>query len=404
MTSINISTPEPDRSQAEREKQSVALSSVLAATFLTAIKIGVGLWTGSLGILAEAAHSGLDLVAALLTFLAVRVSDKPADLRHPYGHDKVENLSALAETILLLVTCVWIFYEAIDRLFFNPVAVEANVWAFAVMIISIVVDFSRSRALKRTAEKYGSQALEADALHFSTDIWSSSAVIGGLLLVRIGEWLGGSPILGKADAIAALAVAFIVVYVSLEMGWKTVSVLLDTAPEGLASEIKGHVCQIKGVVGCRRVRVRRAGAKSFVDIILEIEKDASFHTAHEITSQVEELVRQLIPRADVLIHYEPGESPAPTSQVQTSAATTPEGLANEIKTHICQVAGVVGCRRVRVRPAGAKSFVDIVLEIEKDVSFQAAHEVTSQAEELVRQLVPNADVLVHYEPGEVSFD
>jgi cation diffusion facilitator family transporter len=306
MADVNMLSPESDRRQAEREKQAVALSSVLAAIFLTAMKIGVGLWTGSLGILAEAAHSGLDLVAALLTLLAVRVSGKPADLQHPYGHDKVENLSALAETILLLVTCIWIFYEAINRLFFHPVAIEANVWAFAVMGTSIVIDFSRSSALKRTAEKYDSQALEADALHFSTDIWSSGAVIVGLLLVKIGERFGGLSMLSKADAVAALVVAFIVVYVSLEMGWRTVSVLLDTAPEGLAKEIEAQVRQVKGVVRCRQVRVRRAGARSFVDIILEIERDVSFQAAHEITDRVEELVRQLIPQADVLVHYEPG--------------------------------------------------------------------------------------------------
>jgi cation diffusion facilitator family transporter len=398
MTDASTLSPESDCSKAEREKQAVALSSVLAAIFLTGMKTGVGLWTGSLGILAEAAHSALDLAAALLTFLAVRVSGKPADRQHPYGHDKIENLSALAETILLLITCAWIFYEAINRLFFHPVEIEANIWGFAVMGISIVVDFSRSRALKHTAEKYGSQALEADALHFSTDIWSSSAVIAGLLLVKAGEWLGGLSILSKADAVAALVVAFIVVYVSLEMGWRTVSVLLDTAPEGLANKIEAHVCQVKGVISCHQVRVRRAGAKSFVDIILEVEKGASFQTAHEITSQVEELVRQLIPRADVLVHYEPAESPLPAPRVQASD-TSPEGLAKEIEARICQVKGVVRCLQVRVRRAGAGDSVDIILEVEKDVSFQEAHEITVQVEELARQVIPQAEVLVHYEPG-----
>jgi cation diffusion facilitator family transporter len=397
MINVNKQPPELDLRQAEREKQAVALSSVLAAIVLTGMKAGVGLWTGSLGILAEAAHSGLDLVAALLTLLAVRVSDKPADRQHPYGHDKVENLSALAETLLLLITCVWIVYEAINRLFFNPVEIEANIWSFAVMGISIVIDFSRSRVLKRTAEEHNSQALEADALHFSTDIWSSCAVIVGLLLTRIGEWLGGLAVLSKADAIAALGVAGIVVYVSLELGWKTISILLDTAPKGLASEIEAQVCQVKGVVRCRQVRVRRAGAKSFVDIVLEVESDFSFQTAHEITSRVEELVRQLVPRADVLVHYEPGEPSTPQEQ---ASAAAPEGLASEIEAQVCQVKGVVRCRQVRVRRNGAKSFVDIVLEIEGDVSFQTAHEITSKAEELVRQLVPHADVLVHYEPGE----
>ncbi len=162
---------------AEREKTSAALSSVVAAVALTTLKIIVGLLTGSLGILAEAAHSGLDLVAALVTFFAVRVSSKPADREHRYGHGKVENLSALFETVLLLITAVWIIYEAIQRLFFHPVAVEVSFWSFIVMAISIGIDYTRSRILYKAARAHNSQALEADALHFSTDIWSSSVVI-----------------------------------------------------------------------------------------------------------------------------------------------------------------------------------------------------------------------------------
>ena len=173
-----------------REKKVVAMTSVAAAVFLTGIKLIVGLMTGSLGILAEAAHSALDLVAAVITFFAVRISDRPADDSHPYGHGKVENLSALAETFLLLLTCVWIVYEAVRRLFFEDIHVDPNLWAFLIMGLSIVIDFSRSRALGRVAKKYGSQALEADALHFSTDIWSSAVVIVGLALVKFGEYRG----------------------------------------------------------------------------------------------------------------------------------------------------------------------------------------------------------------------
>ncbi|MEJ2556675.1 MAG: cation diffusion facilitator family transporter, partial [Anaerolineae bacterium] len=178
------------KTRAEKEKRSAALSSVLAAVLLTGLKLVVGLLTGSLGILAEAAHSGLDLVAALVTFFAVRLSDRPPDKRHLYGYGKVENLSALVETLLLLVTCIWIIYEAIERLFFKSVEIEASFWAFGVMAVSIVVDISRSRILYRAARKHNSQALEADALHFSTDIWSSSVVIVGLALVWLSERLG----------------------------------------------------------------------------------------------------------------------------------------------------------------------------------------------------------------------
>ena len=176
------------------EKRSVAGNSVLAALAITVLKIVVGVTTGSLGILSEAAHSGLDLIAAIITFFSVRVSDKPADADHQYGHGKVENFSAFIETGLLLLTCVWIVWEAVKRLFFRNVEIEPTVWAFVVMVLSIGVDLWRSRALGRIAVKYDSQALEADALHFSTDVWSSGTVILGLLLVLVGriyhiEWL-----------------------------------------------------------------------------------------------------------------------------------------------------------------------------------------------------------------------
>src|SRR5215471_7075413 len=164
---------------AVREKSRAAASSVAGAVGLTALKLLVGFATGSLGILAEAAHSGLDLVAAAMTLVAVRISGRPADRSHLYGHGKVENLSALVETLLLLGTCAWIAWEASRRLLYHRVEVQVTAWSFAVMFTSIVVDFSRSRVLSRAAEKYKSQALEADALHFKTDIWSSAVVILG---------------------------------------------------------------------------------------------------------------------------------------------------------------------------------------------------------------------------------
>src|SRR6202790_958669 len=189
-----------------REKRAVAGNSVLAALVITTLKIVVGISTASLGILSEAAHSGLDLIAALMTFFSVRVSDKPADADHQYGHGKVENFSAFIETGLLLLTCIWIVYAAIKRLFFHSVEIEPSVAAFLVMLLSIGIDAWRSRALGRIATKYDSQALEADALHFSTDIWSSGVVIVGLALVMMGRryqvaWLR------QADPIAALFVA-----------------------------------------------------------------------------------------------------------------------------------------------------------------------------------------------------
>src|ERR1035438_2845622 len=248
-----------------REKRAVAGSSVLAALVVTTLKIVVGFATGSLGILSEAAHSGLDLIAALVTFFSVRVSDKPADADHQYGHGKFENFSDFIETGLLLLTCVWIVYEAIKRLFFHNVEIEPTVAAFVVMALSIAVDFWRSRALGRIATKYDSQALEADALHFSTDIWSSAVVIVGLALVWAGRTYHVSW-LRQADPIAALFVAGVVITVSWRLARKTVDALLDAAPVGVRNQILDRIATVDGVLEVEWVRFRKAGNGYFADV------------------------------------------------------------------------------------------------------------------------------------------
>src|SRR5438552_6355206 len=220
----------PDSMRAE--KRAVAGSSVLAAMAITLLKIVVAVTTGSLGILSEAAHSGLDLVAAIITFFSVRVSDLPADADHQYGHGKVENFSAFMETGLLLLTCVWIVNEAVRRIFYHHVEIEPSIAAFIVMFLSMCVDYWRSRALARIAVKYDSQALEADALHFSTDIWSSGVVALGLFLVLIARnyhfhWPR------DADSIAAWFVAGVVVYLSWLLPHKTLEAVIDDGPAGL---------------------------------------------------------------------------------------------------------------------------------------------------------------------------
>jgi len=303
------------------EKRSAAMSSVVAAVFLTSMKIVVGLLTNSLGILAEAAHSGLDLVAALVTLFSVRKSDQPPDDGHLYGHGKVENLSALVETLLLLATCVWIIYEAVERLFFRVVEVDASIWAFSVMAVSIVVDVSRSRILKRAAVKYNSQALEADALHFSTDVWSSTVVILGLIGVRLAQGNLRLAFLHRADAIAAMGVAVIVIYVSLQLGRRCVDGLMDAAPAGLAERIRQRVESMPGVAECHQIRVRTSGAHVFVDLHATFSGGRSLEDVHRQTEIIEAAVQELEPRADVTVHPEPAES-------QPGASTDPPALSH----------------------------------------------------------------------------
>jgi cation diffusion facilitator family transporter len=274
------------------------------------MKIVVGILTGSLGILAEAAHSGLDLGAALVTYWAVRAASKPADRDHLYGHGKIENLSALFETFLLLLTCVWIIYEAIQRLFVKTVEVDASVWAFLVMGISIVIDYSRSRVLYRAARKHRSQALEADALHFSTDIWSSAVVILGLIAVRLKSVFPEAEFLTAADSLAALAVAAIVIVVGTKLGIRTVQALLDTAPPGIREKIKSRVESIPGVEDCHRIRVRPSGPQFFVDIHVLMDGNQTLEEAHTLTETIETAIEEELPGADVTVHPEPWEPPS----------------------------------------------------------------------------------------------
>ena len=298
-----------DPAVAEREKNLVALSSVGAAVVLTSMKVVVGLTTGSIGILSEAAHSGIDLVAALMTFWAVRASSKPPDSDHLYGHGKIENFSALFETGLLLATCVWIAYEAGKRLFFGGGHVEATVWSFLVMAISIIIDLSRSRALASTARKHRSQALEADALHFSTDVWSSAVVIAGLA----GVWFShrtGMQWLARADSVAALGVAGIAALVSVRLGRKAVDDLLDAAPTGLLEQIARAAQEVDEVVTVSQVRVRRSGPRTFADVILQVARGVPVERAHETAHAAEDAIRSAVLDVDVMVHTEPVEDPA----------------------------------------------------------------------------------------------
>lgn len=280
-----------------KEKKNVALISVFAAIFLTGFKLTIGIVTGSLGILSEALHSGLDLIAAVITFFSVRVSDKPADRNHHFGHGKVENLSAFLETILLLITCGWIIYEAISRLVSGNTHIEVTVWSYVVIISSIVIDINRSRMLSRVAKKYNSQALEADALHFSTDIWSSSVVLLGLICANFGFYY--------ADSIAALGVALIVLFVCYKLGKRSIDVLLDTAPQESIKKIELVLSSFAEVKHFHSLKVRTAGADTFVRVVVILEGQIMLDQAHKICDKLEYEICSVIDRCDVFVHAEP---------------------------------------------------------------------------------------------------
>jgi len=282
-----------------KEKKQAALISVFAAIVLTGFKLVIGLVTNSLGILSEALHSALDLVAAVITYFSVRISDKPADEKHNYGHGKIENFSAFMETILLLITCTWIIYEAVNRLVSNETDIKISVWSYIVVVTSILIDINRSRMLFRVAKKHNSQALEADALHFSTDIWSSAVVLFGLVCANFGFF--------AADSIAALVVAAIVLLVSFRLGKKAIDVLLDRAPQDTVAIVKEVLAGFPEVRKYHNLRVRTAGADTFIKVNIHLEPHLSLQEVHELCDKIENTVHELIPRSELYLHAEPHE-------------------------------------------------------------------------------------------------
>ncbi len=362
---------------AAAEKRRVALSSVTGAVFITALKLVTGLATGSLGILSEAAHSGLDLVAAGITYISVRISDKPADRDHLYGHQKFENFSAFLEIGLLLATCAWIIYEASRRLLGRAVEVEATPAAFTVMIVSIVIDFFRSRALSKAATKYSSQALEADALHFSTDIWSSSVVILGLVAIRLGDHYH-RPEFQKADPIAALAVAAIVLSVTIRLGRQAMEALLDAAPAGLADRIKETLARVEGVTAIDRVRTRHAGNQHFVDANIAVERSAPLEHAKSVSDAARAAILTMLPGADVMLHTEP-------------RAGAVESLFDTVKL-------VAARRRLTVHDLAAHDTaqgisLEFHLEVGEALSLDAAHKVVSDLEAEIQREAPQVTAI-----------
>ncbi len=358
------------------DKIYIALSSVGAAIFLTGFKLVVGMKTNSLGILSEAAHSGLDLLAAIITLIAVTISDRPAYQDHQYGHGKVENISAFVETILLVITCGWIILEAIKRLMTHTSHVEATVWSFMVMGVSIIIDLSRSRALSRVAKKHHSQALEADALHFSSDIWSSLTVITGLIFVAMGYPL--------ADALVAIIVALLVLFVSYRLGRRTIDALMDRVPAGLREAVDTAIKCVEGVEEVRNLRLRTSGATVFVDAIVAIRRTLPFERAHRIMDNIEKAVLSVHSNIDVVVHAEPLES-------------ADETIIDKIRM-IVQNLGLRAPHNLEVHLIDGKYFIDFDVEYQKGKTFQDAHDTASEIEGQIQRGLPAVGkVTIHME-------
>jgi len=361
----------------QTEKEQVALSSILASAGLTIAKALVGIATGSLAILSEAGHSLIDLGATVMTYLAVRISGKPADEEHHYGHGKVEAVSALAETALLFLLSGIVIWEGIKRLIGDEGhVVEATVLAFGVIIVSIIVDFFRARALSRTAEKTSSHALEADALHFSSDLWSSLAVLAGLIGVRFG--------LAWADSVAALVVAVLVCVAGWRLGRRTIDTLTDVAPPGAAKKIAAIATRVPGVVAVEQVRARAVGEQTFIDLTVSVSRTLPLDRVGAINDAIGKALRYEMPGAEPVV------------------TTNPVALNNEtVLDRVMVIARnrALAVHHVTVHELKDRLAVSLDLEVDGKLSLRSAHEMADGLEDAIAaELGPGVEVETHIEP------
>ena len=365
-----------------REKRLAAGGSVLSALVLVGLKAFLSYSTGSLGVLSEAMHSTLDLIAAIITYLSVEAAGRPPDRDHLYGHEKIESFSAFVETLLLLATALYIIYEAVQRLFFAGVSIRPGAPAVLILCLCLGVDLVRARALTRVARQYGSEALEADALHFSTDVWSTLVVIGGLVVAALGARFG-MPWLRYADPLAGLFVAAVVIRIGSRLGRRTLDTLLDAAPRGLQERIERGVRAIEGVLAAERVRVRRAGNRYFVDVTISVSRTATFEQVHAVSDAVERRIREMVP-ADVMVHMEP-------------RAGTRESVFDRVRA-IAQRRGLA-IHEVSANQLDGKLFLELHLEVDERLTLVEAHQAASELERDVLAEIPQAgEVNIHIEP------
>ncbi len=358
------------------KKVSVAWSSVVASAAMTIMKFIVGVMTGSMGIISEAAHSALDLGAAALTLFAVKVSDKPADDDHPYGHGKIESVSALIETGLLFLTSAWIIYEAVHRMITKNIEVEVTWYAFVVIIVSIIIDISRSRALSKVAKETNSQALEADALHFSSDIWSSCVVLIGLILVAFG--------IKGADSFAAIGVSIFVLVAGYRLGKRTIDVLIDAAPEGISDIVKDSVGNIAGVIAVEKIRVRPLGPSVFIELEISINRGFSIIKVDNVISQAKDAIKLKVSGADIIIH---------TKSVQLKDETMVEVIRTLSSKHGLSVHNIV------VDNFDGRKYISYDLELPGNLTVAKAHEVASHLEsEIQSEVGPDIEISTHVDP------
>jgi cation diffusion facilitator family transporter len=377
-----MSSAAPSLAGHSAEKRRVALRSMTAAACMTLLKLTAGLLSGSLGVLSDAAHSGLDMAGAALTFLSVRVSDKPADEDHTYGHGKVENISAFVEAGLMAISCAWIIAEAVGRIAGGTVEIRKPLWPVLVLLTSIGVDWWRSRQLRAVADRTGSPALATDAFHFASDIWSTLAVLLGLG----ASWIGvrfGVAWLRFADPFAAIVVSLMILRITLQLTRDAIGALTDQVPAQMRQRIVREVERVEGVMAVEQARVRRSGPSYFADLTLALPRRTTFEHTNEMVRAATDAVHRTLPQADVVIHTVPRQGRAESifDRVRAVAAR------NNVQVHELSVQSHHGRMRVEQH-----------LELNENMSLVEAHSfVTAMEAEILREAPEIDSVLTHIE-------
>ncbi|MGH3022754.1 MAG: cation diffusion facilitator family transporter [Gaiellaceae bacterium] len=355
----------------------IAVVSVVAAIVLIAVKLATGLATGSLGFLSEAAHSGTDLVAALLTLFAIGVAVRPADPGHPYGHGKAEHLAALAEASILVAISLGISYTAIRRLAQGTGEVEATWYAFLVICVVIAIDASRTVVSLRASRRYRSPAFGASALHFGSDLAGSTAVLVGLLVARAGH--------PEGDAAAALFVALLVLAAAGRLIRRNVDVLMDRAPDAESAAARRAIEELGPGLTLHRLRMRRAAGRHFADVVIGVSPGAAVGQAHAAADAVEEAVERAVPDTDVVVHVEPAGAEA--------------GLREQALAAALAVPRVREVHNVTVLEVGDHTEVSLHLKLPGSLTLAEAHSVATLVEREILAAVPDVDaVQTHLEP------
>ena len=380
------SNSEVGNNRSSDSKEAITTASVVASGSLAALKLLVGWLSGSLGLLAEAAHSLLDLISTLITLLVVRVAAVPPDSNHPYGHERAEQLGALAGMTLLGGTGALILYHAFDTIFLHPGAPVVSIWAFAVLVVSVVVDFFRARALKRAAASLASSALASDAEHFGNDMLGAVSVLVGLAVIALRDplhlpkWL-----VMRADAIAALIVAAIAFRSVWILGSKAVRALMDDVPIGLTERLKKRVESVNGVVsGTVTVRTRFVGNRPFVEVKLGTVRGTSLESAHQLSEVVEKELSAELGNAEAIVHVEPATTPNEPRAAGVRAIADRLGL----RVH-----------NLNIYLAAKETLIELDLELPDSLTLAQAHRHSETLEAaIVKELPGPVLVVVHLEP------